>query len=151
MSAIESTDEALVGLGAVLIRIRDVIEKHTPARCSKYIIDHSGNTPSHLINDTFSLEFQSANTGAYRDETAIRARHAVTVTVLRKLRPADQFADQLAGVAREEQIMRALGDHAATAEVRVGYEGADRTLSPTREYLISQVKFNVEHDWWSQS
>lgn len=150
MSAWESTDDALVSLPALIQRIRDVIEAQTVARCSKYVIDHSGNTPSHLVDDTFSLDLQSENTGKYREDSAIRAGHSLTVTCLRKLRPQDQFASQLDGLRREEEIMRALSERVATAEIRVVFRNTTRALSPTREYSITRLTFSIEHDWWDQ-
>ena len=150
MSAIESTDDALVGLPALMALVKSVIEAQTTARCSKFVIDHSGNTPSHLIDETFSLDLQSENTDKYREDVAIRAGHSLVVTTIRKLRPQDQFASQLDGLRREEEIMRALSERVATVEVRVVYRSTARALSPSREYLITRIAFGIEHDWWSQ-
>ena len=150
MSAIGSTDDSLVGLRGLMLSLRRVIEEQTGLVCSSHIIDHTGNTAASMMNDTFSLELQTANAEQYREDVALRLRHALGVTLCWKLNPSDAFESQQACLAVEEQVIRALSERIATAEVRVVFENTARTLSAHREYLLSRLTFRVEHDWYSQ-
>lgn len=145
-----STDTSLVGLRELYQRVVTVIEAQTVAVASSYVIDHSGNTPSHLVDDTFSVDLQTANTGKYREDTAIRMGHELAVVLVRKLAPGDQASSYVEALQREEEIIRALMERVATVEIRVVYRSTSRALSPSREYLVSRLVCGVEHDWYSQ-
>ena len=149
MSTYTASEEALVSLPELMRRLRSVLES-TGLVCSPYVIDHSGNTPSHLINETFSLDLQSENTGENRDTTPIRMGHTLAVTMVYKLRPSDQFESQMESLAREEDIMRTVGEQVDTGEIRVTYATTTRALSPAREHLISRLTFRIKHDWYGQ-
>ncbi len=138
---------SLVSLPEMMTRLRTYLEA-SGLTCSRYIIDHTGNTASHLINDTFSLDVQTDNSGIYRDEAPIRFRHSATATIVWKMTPSEQFDSQLAAMAREEDVIRSVGLQGTTAEMRIAFERTGRTLSPARDFLISRIAFRVEHDWY---
>ena len=142
-------DLAYVGLPEVLLRLRTILEE-SGLRCSPYIIDHSGNTASHLVNETFSLAATQQNTGIYRDVTPLRVQHTVTATIVWKMKPSDQFAEQIRVLAAVENLIRVVHLQSRTIEIRVTWQSTTPTLSPTREFLITPIAFAVEHDWYGE-
>lgn len=148
--SIETDAMSLVGWPEVLIRLRRYFEE-SGLQCSKYLIDHSGNTPSHLVSDTFSLDVQTASDDVYRDVTPLRAAHTVGVTIVTKVAPAnDQFKALTTELGREEAQLRRVLPQANTAEIRTYYVGTSRTLSPSREYLIVRHTLRAVHDWYGE-
>ena len=145
-----TTDYALVGFGELLIRIARTLEG-SGLTCSKYIIDHSGNTASHLVNDTFSLDIQTANEDTYRDNTPLRIGHNVGVVVVWKNTPAnDQLASLVSELGKEENLIRQVLLQSNTREIRAYYAATSRNLSPSREYLLIRHTFRVVHDWYGE-
>lgn len=144
-----TTDPAYHGVGAVLLLLRQTLEG-SGLECSPYIIDHTGNTPGHLIEDTFSLAYSSRNAGTYRDVTPMRMVHTVTVTTVGRLNGSDSFSDTVRLAAKSEDLVRAVHLQSRTGEVRVRVETIDPALSPTREFLITRIAFTVEHDWYGE-
>ena len=74
------TEYAILGAPALLLRLRALLES-SGLECSPYIIDASGNTPSHLTDSTFSLDLQSDNSGDYRNVIPLRMAHTAVVTL----------------------------------------------------------------------
>jgi hypothetical protein len=147
---VSTIDYSLVGFGEVLVRIRATLEQ-SGLTCSKYIIDHSGNTASHLVNETFSLDIQTANEDIYRDASPLRIGHAVGIVVVWKNLPAnDQFAALVSELANEENLIRPVLLQTNTAEMRAYYVATARTLSPSREYLLTRITLRVVHDWYGE-
>jgi len=144
-----NNDPAYHGIGAVMLLLRATLEG-SGLECSPYIIDHTGNTPSHLIDSTFSLAYTTRNTGLYRDVTPMRMGHTVTVTTVGRLNTADAFSDMLAHAARSENLARSVHIQSRTGDIRVRLETIDPALSPTREFLITRIAFTVEHDWYGE-
>lgn len=146
----DPNDYGYVGWAELLRRLRSLLEG-TGLTCSKYIIDHSGNTPSHLVNDTFSLDIQTLNTGEYRDVTPMQAQHTIGIVVVWKVAPAnDQFTALTTELDREETLLRSVLSQADTAEVRVVYQDTNRTLSPDRAYLVVRHTLTATHDWYGE-
>ena len=143
----DTTSYSLVGAPELLLRLRRYMEA-TGLLCSDYIIDHSGNEPSHLIDRTFSIDLQSDNSGIYRDEAPLRMRHTAVVTLIWTLAPHDSFASQVAALRQEEELIRSVQLQATTAEVRIAWASTARALSPSREHLILRITFQVAHDWY---
>jgi hypothetical protein len=150
MSTFSPSSDSLVGFPELLRRLRFYLEQ-SGLTCSKYIIDHSGNTAAHLVNDTFSIDMQTANTGEYRDVTPARIEHTVGINIVWKMMPVnDQFEALAKELAAEEPLLRSVLVQATTAEVRVTYVSTARNLSPAREYLLVRHTFRVVHDWYGE-
>lgn len=145
-----STDASLVGFAAVVQAMRKVIESQCGLAMSPKMIDHTGSTPGGLIDDTFSLDVQSENTDKYREDSVIRAGHALRVIVARRFNAADELADYIAAMRFEEEIIRALAERVATYDVGVAWRRTERTRSVGGEYLIVTITLYCEHDWYSQ-
>lgn len=132
-----------------LDRVSGIIES-VGLRVSPYLIDHTGNTPSHLIDETFSLDLQTSNAETYRDVTEMRISHALTVTMLRKLAAPSQSADQRAALVTAQAIVRALNDAMATDELRVAFIRSSPSLTADRAFLVTRLEFRLTHDWYAQ-
>lgn len=143
-------DPANMAWELVLDRVRELVAQGAGLRPSPYLIDHTGNTPSHLIDSTFSLEDQIANDDAYRDLTEMRLAHTTTITFLKKLNAHDQAADQNDALRTAQRIVRALNDSAGLGEIRVSFRGMAPSLTADRTFLATRLTFKLVHDWYAQ-
>lgn len=150
MGAITATDAACLGWADVLDACVRLVESGAGLTASPYIIDHTGNTPSHLIDSTFSVEFQTDNTGKYRGGDADRMGHLLSITHVKKLATKGQYTSQAEAIRTSETITRVLGVQADTAELRVTFLDDVRSLTFDRAYLVSRLTFRLEHDWYAQ-
>lgn len=150
MAAITPTDAACLGWSDVLDTCVRLVESGAGLVVSPYIIDHTGNTASHLIDSTFSVEFQTDNTGKYRGGDGDRMGHLLVLTHVKKLATKGQYDSQREAIRKSEDIVRVLGVQADTAELRVTFLDDSRSLTFDRAYLVSRLTFRLEHDWYAQ-
>jgi hypothetical protein len=143
-------DAANLSWEQVLDLVGETVAQGAGLRLSPYLVDHTGNTPSHLIDSTFSLEDQIANDDAYRDLTEMRLAHTLTITFLKKLNAHDQAADQKDALRTAQRIVRALNDAVALGELRVSFRGAVPSLTADRTFLATRLTFRLVHDWYAQ-
>lgn len=139
------------GLRTVLSHIRGILEGGPAALKLSPSIFSVQMTPKGLQDASFVLDIQSKDTGKYRNgaEELLRIEHLLKVTVAKVLIPMDQFKSQCDGLDLEEVIIRSLCDEAATAPFneRVAWVSTTRTPTPTREHIVSDIVFRIEHDW----
>lgn len=106
--------------------------------------------PATRLNKVFSLDGATRNTGKYRDHRSGQMRLALLLTVRAawRVNPKDEAATQGAAFDDEDRLVYALQASARPGlpSCRILYESTDRTLSPSREWLFADVRFNVEFD-----
>ena len=97
----------------------------------------------------FSLNIQTTNTEGFRDRDnlAIRLEHRIAVLLLWKVKPLSQFTSQKAALQAEEKVIGRLLTQANLAAHAVTYEGSDRTLSPSGEYIVTEINFRIDQTW----
>lgn len=105
--------------------------------------------PKTLIDLSFCVDIQSQDTNKYRvgSDELVRISHAVTVRFAKKLKPLDQFESQLDSMDNEETIISKLIDRTNLPDFRVNWKSTRRTITNSREYLLVEILFDVEHDW----
>ena len=104
--------------------------------------------PKHLVDLAFVLDFQSANTGKYREgyEDLLLAESALTVTFAKVLKPLDQMASHLDALVIETQVIKTILDRSTLPGTDVTWTSTARTLTPSREHLLTAIVFRIEHD-----
>jgi hypothetical protein len=109
----------------------------------------AASTPRGMIDRSFCLMLQSRDTGKYAcgSDELIRMGRALTVRFCRTLAPADQFETQLEAADMEERLIAKLVRRVNLPECRVQWTSTSPSLTPTREHLVLDVVFDVEHDW----
>jgi hypothetical protein len=110
----------------------------------------AASTPKSMIDRSFCLPpLQSRDTGKYAcgSDELIRMGRTLTVRFCRTLAPADQFESQLQAGDIEEQLIAKLVRRSNLPESRVQWTNTSPSLTPTREHLVIDVVFDVEHDW----
>lgn len=106
-------------------------------------------TPKAMIDHSFVLDLQSANSGKYNtgSDEMIRVKRTLIVRFAQTLSPAAQFGSQLTAADTEEAVIAKLVRRANLPDSRVEWTATRTALTPTREHLIVDVVFDVEHDW----
>jgi hypothetical protein len=109
----------------------------------------TASTPRGMIDRSFCLTLQSRDTGKYDcgSDEMIRMGRTLTVRFCRTLAPADQFETQLEAADMEERLIAKLVRRSNLPESRVQWTSTNPSLTPTREHLVIDVVFDVEHDW----
>ena len=105
--------------------------------------------PLTCVDSAYCVDMQTADTGLYReggDEEA-RVVHAVTISVLKQIRPSAQFASLCDAGDVEEAVMAAMLRRSNFPYGRVKYLRTSRTPTPSREYLVLAIQFELETDW----
>lgn len=105
--------------------------------------------PLTLVNRSFCVSMQTRNTGAYREgsEESARVQQELTLSVLFQVKPKDQFSSLLDAGDAEEKLMTVMMDRSNFPYAVVSYVDTRTTPTPTREYLVVDVRFTIEHDW----
>lgn len=142
--------EGMESLASFLALVKDTIEAQTDLRMSKAVIDHATTTKRPLLDKTFSIDYQTRNTGLYRETDMLRLAEDLTVHMVFQIRPSEQFVTLKAASRAEESVMRALQEQIALGGTRCVYTGTRRTKSANLEYLLVDLVHEVEHDWYSQ-
>lgn len=129
-------DSVLVGTGL----------KRSPALFS------ANDIPKSLVDNSYCMMIQSIDTNMYREggEDSARVAHTLTLSVLKQIRPMAQFESLLAAGDIEERMMAVMLKRANLPYAVVKWVGTQRTPTPSREYMMLDVTFNLECDWsWS--
>ena len=101
----------------------------------------------------FCFEMQTANTDKFNDSPYseagwfTRVAHTLTVRIAFKVSPKDQFASQVQSFEREEYAMFIVQRPTTLPACRVLYRSTARRLSESREFIITDIVFDVEHSW----
>lgn len=103
------------------------------------------SVPSTHVVDMYSCELQSKNTGREGDRVALRASHDLTVRFVNKINPNRASDDYKAALEREEKLIRALMVQSAIPAIRTSWLSTRRTPTSTREHLVTECLFNLEH------
>jgi len=135
-SLLTQVDSVLCGTGL----------KRSPALFS------AGDLPKSLVDNSYCMAIQSADTQLYREggEDSARVVHELKLSVLKQIRPMAQFESLLAAGDIEERIMAVMLRRSNLPYAVVKWLNTQRTPTPSREYLVLDVTFTLECDWsWS--
>lgn len=107
------------------------------------------STPKTIIDLAFCLDIQTQDSEKYRCgvNDMMRVSHAVTIRFSKKLKPLDQFSSQLEAVDSEELIIGKMMSRTNLPNARVLWKSTKRAITTSREYLIVEMLFDIEHDW----
>jgi hypothetical protein len=134
-----------LSLRTVLTQVRDLLVgdglKMSPALFSAQA------TPKSLLDSSFALDLQSVDTGLYREgwEQTVRMAHVLKVSIAKQVKPLDQFTSLVDAVDIEERVIK-LVQNAGMFD-RIHWTDTKRSPTPSREYLILDISFHLEHDW----
>lgn len=104
-------------------------------------------TPKGIVDLSFTLALQSENTGKYRDDDfLVRASHELTVTVIKKIKPLDQFSSLLDAADIEADVHKKLLPRSALPDTVVTWVRTDRSLSSSREHMLLDMVYRCEVD-----
>lgn len=144
-------------LRTVLTKVRDALEQvstgqganpDTHLKMSPSMFSAS-SLPKTLVDNSFVLDLQSKDNGIYRNgyEGILRMEHTLKISVVKVLKPLDQFTSYLAGLDLEEKVIKTMNNPNKFDFERVLWVSTTRTVTPTREHLILDFLFSVEHDY----
>ena len=107
------------------------------------------STPRGLTDRSYVVNLRSRDTAKYRNggDSIMRMEHVLTVQVAKKIKPHDQFASQLESMDIQESLIAALQKSGALTYARVDWVSTRSPVSPSREWIIIEMAFKVEHDW----
>ena len=132
----------------VLSQVLDSIERCVVAATSYQQtpgIITVASVPSSRVDGMFSLELQSRNTGREAERVVLRVAHELTVRFVARVNPAKAPSSYRDALEREERLIRALLVQSAIPSVRTSWTATRRTLTPSREQLVVEVLFSLEH------
>lgn len=139
--------ESSLPLRRMLTEVRGVLES-TGLKLSPSMFSVNA-LPKNLVDLAFTLDMQSANTGLYRGgaDGVLRREETLKVTILKLVKPLDQFASQLDALTIEDNVIRAMQASDAFDYARVEWLATSSTPTPQREHLVIELTFRVEHDY----
>lgn len=134
---------------ALWTALETVIEAGSSLTHSDTVLDPRDQPQTHL-DRLFSIDLQSTNSGKYRDQTApgVRVALAVILRCAWRLNPKNHGTTWQRALDDEEDAIIAVCT-ASTAPLnttRRRYVGSTRTTPRPREWLFSDVKFDIEFD-----
>lgn len=104
--------------------------------------------PKGLRDLSFVVDLQSENTGQYRsDDYLVRARHTLKISVLKLIRPLDQWDSMLGAADIESALHDKLLPRTALPDTVVTWDTTRRTLTPTREQMVVDVTYLCDVDF----
>jgi len=109
--------------------------------------------PKGCADTHYALDLSSRDTGEYRNgqDDVMRAEHTLVVSVLKSVKPLDQWHSMLEAVALEELVMGAMLDRSNLPAVVVSWAGTTRTPAASREWLVLELTFILRTDWsWAE-
>jgi hypothetical protein len=126
------------------------VQDGTGLLLSDKIIDPSF-TAGTWIDRSFSVEMQSLNTGEYRDRIRghISMGNTVTVRSVHTMDPMNETTTQCEAFQDEGDTIIALMNSTTTplCHVRRRYEGGNRELNESREFLFTEAVFIFKFDF----
>ena len=105
------------------------------------------NTPQTITERVFSVTMQTQNSDKFRDGSPgghTRYAHALTVSIMCRLKPQDQIEGYNDAIDIEEKIINAMVRQSNLPRLRVFYDRSQRTISPSGEFVLIFVEFSVE-------
>ena len=104
-----------------------------------------------LQDKRFGIEFDTTNSGLYRDRTSgpgVRLEHDVAIRFLRRLPPKNQKTRYLDALDNEVAIIRALMAQTGSwqEDLRVLYGSSTREVLEGGEWLLSTLTFSIAHN-----
>jgi hypothetical protein len=140
-----------MSISSLLVAVKSLIEDKTSLNHSPIIIDSRMDTnPS--LDSKFTLDFQTRNTDKLRDRAGKHARlsHTLSVRFLKRIVMNQQFQSQVDALTIEESVILAMMSTTSLPDtlqpVRVSYRQTSRLLTPSREYMVVQIDFDIEQD-----
>lgn len=131
------------------VTVEAVVEDATQLTHSDTILDPRDRPQTHL-DRLFSIDLQTRNAELYRDQSTPGARLAVSMTLrcAWRLNPKNHAAVVQRALDDEEAAIAAIctGADAPLNVCRVIYKATRRQVSAAREWLFSDVLFDVEMD-----
>jgi len=105
------------------------------------------NLPKTFVDCAYCLQVQTKNTGKYREggEQTQRSLQTITVSLLKQISPMNQFDSLLKLTDIEQGIMAAMCMRSNFPFGVVHHIDTVRTLLPTREYMVVDLHFSLEH------
>jgi hypothetical protein len=106
-------------------------------------------TPKRMIDRSFVFDLQSRDTGKYDggSDEMIRMGHTLTVRFCKTLSPAAQFDSHADALDMAEAVIAKLVRRGNLPDARAQWVNTRTALTPSREHLVIDVVFDVEHDW----
>jgi len=105
------------------------------------------NTPQTITERVFSVTMQTQNSDAFRDRSPaghIRYAHALSVSVMCRLKPQNQLSGYGDAIDIEEKIILAMLVQANFPEFRILYDRSQRQITQTGEFVLIQIEFSIE-------
>lgn len=129
-----------------LVEVRTLIEsaglKLAPAPFTATVVTQQ------LTDMSFSLDVQSQNTGKYRDDDfLVRAKHRLKVSIVKKVRPLDQFESILMAADIEAGLHEKMLPRSALPDTVVTWIDTKRTLTSNREHMILEMSYDCDVDF----
>lgn len=104
--------------------------------------------PKGLLDMAFVIDVQSENTGQYRsDDYLVRARHTLKISVMKRIKPLDQWSSLLDAATIETSLHDKLLPRSALPDTVVTWDSTRRTLTPSREQMVVDVTYLCDVDF----
>jgi len=131
---------------ATLVAIIDALEAITGFTRGPQLIDAQTN-PTPALANKFSLHVASSkNLNLYRGTSPVAVEHQLLIGMCFQVQMSDQYASLQESLALDQKLMSAPGINTMYGPVRWEWVGCKRTLTPTREFLITVAEFTLRHD-----
>ena len=136
-----------MSLSSELEKVKNHVLTETTAKLAPVIFDARANPrPNHAEGFSFDLSVSRNRVDMYRDQDKVRVQHDLVIAFVQPLNMDEQFESLKAALDREEALIAACGPNLGYSPVRLEYLSTRRALTPSREYLVVQVMFRMEHD-----
>lgn len=137
---------SLTTISKALDAIEQVVIQSTGMKLAPGIIT-TYSVPSTSVDGMFSIELQSSNTGRENDRVALRMSHDLTIRFVHRVNPNRGSMSYKDALEREEKLIRGMMVQSSIPSIRTNYVKTSRTLTASREQLIVEVSFNLEHNF----
>ncbi len=104
--------------------------------------------PKTLVDLSFSIDLQSANTLKFRDDDfLVYARHTLIVTIAKQMKPLAQFDSILEAADIEANLHEKIMPRRAMANTVITWLSTRRILTPSREHMLLYVTYRCDVDF----
>lgn len=145
------SEQSNMTLRRMLVEVTNVI--NTTGLTVSPLLYTVTQTPKTKLDQVYTLNLVSRDTQKYRNgfENILRMEHELTVSVLKLIKPNDQFESQLDAFDLQEKIIVALSQAEAFSDARVDWISTTPHLSSNKEHIIMDMIFKIEMDWsWNR-
>lgn len=127
--------------------VRDhVIASIADAELAPVIFDIRANPLQNLPRHYSFAAPRTRNTGQYRDKTESRLAHVVQIGLAEVVKQSDHDGSLDTLLERVGEVLRVMGDKAGLSPLRAHYVDSVHALTPTREYLVALVNYEITAD-----